>query len=119
MCKIKKCTVIYIQCLILGTGMVSSSIATVTIGGLNCGVTYTITAGGRLGRELVGPISTFGTAMGNCSSEPTPTASIPPSKIRDTCIKTNIRSVKFYCSLIPFILYVYHIRTYQELIIYI
>ena len=39
--KIKKCTLIYIQCIILETGSVSSSMATVTIGGLNCGVTST------------------------------------------------------------------------------
>ena len=101
MCKIKKRIVIYIQCLILGTGPVSSSMAIVTIGGLNCGVTYTITAGGRLGGELFGPISTFGTAMGNCFLETPPTASIPTSKKRDA----YIHSVKFYCSLIPLILY--------------
>ena len=35
--------------------------ATVTVNGLMCGVTYTITAGGMLNGELVGPMSSHGT----------------------------------------------------------
>ena len=35
--------------------------ATVTINGLACGVTYTITAGGTLDGQLVGPRSFHGT----------------------------------------------------------
>ena len=35
--------------------------ATVTINGLECGVTYTITAGGTLNGDLVGPRSSYGT----------------------------------------------------------
>ena len=90
----------YIQCLILGTGPVDSSMATVTIGGLNCGVTYTITAGGRLNEELIGPISTFETVMGNCSSETIPTASIPPSKKRDIN-KHSMNNMILYITYIP------------------
>ena len=35
--------------------------ATVTVTGLECGVTYTITAGGILNGDLVGPRSSHGT----------------------------------------------------------
>ena len=51
--------------------------ATVTINGLMCGVTYTITAGGTLNGELVGPRSSQGIAMGPCP--PRITATIIPT----------------------------------------
>ena len=42
--------------------------ATVTVNGLECGVHYTITAGGTFNGELVGPISSYGTIATNpCS----------------------------------------------------
>ena len=52
--------------------------ATVTINGLACGVTYTIIAGGTLNGDLVGPRSSHGTTMGPCpeiSSTTSPTVS--------------------------------------------
>ena len=39
--------------------------ATVTITGLECGVNYTITAGGTLDGDLVGPMSSHGTISTN------------------------------------------------------
>ena len=47
--------------------------ATVTINELACGVPYTITAGGTLNGELVGPRSSHGTTMGPCPPGVTPT----------------------------------------------
>ena len=40
---------------ITGTGATSSRVATVTVNGLMCEVEYTITAGGTLNGQLVGP----------------------------------------------------------------
>ena len=46
--------------------------ATVTVNGLECGVTYTITAGGTLNGDLVGPRSFHGTVTtGPCPSDMT------------------------------------------------
>ena len=39
--------------------------ATVTVNELECGVNYTITAGGTLDRDLVGPRSSHGTVATN------------------------------------------------------
>jgi len=43
----------------------------VTVNGLQCEVTYTITAGGTLNGRSVGPISSYGTiTTGSCPSCP-------------------------------------------------
>ena len=46
---------------ISGTAPIINGTATVTVSGLECGVTYTITAGGTLNEDLVGPRSSHGT----------------------------------------------------------
>ena len=78
------CTYIctYIHILFTHTGMAeinNNGIATVTIDGLECEVTYTITAGGTLNEALVGPRSSHGTVTsGPCPPPmPTPSASTP------------------------------------------
>ena len=43
------------------TAPVTTGMATVTFNGLECGVTYTIIAGGTLNGDLVGPRSSHGT----------------------------------------------------------
>ena len=45
--------------LISGSGSVINKTATVTVNGLQCGVTYTIIAGGTRNGDLVGPRSSF------------------------------------------------------------
>ena len=42
--------------------------ATVTINGLECGVTYDIKAGGTINGEFVGPVSPHGYINDSCSS---------------------------------------------------
>ena len=44
-----------------GTAPITNGMAIVTLNGLACGVTYTITAGGTLDGDLVGPRSSHGT----------------------------------------------------------
>ena len=44
----------------LGNALITNGMATVTIDGLACGVTYTIIAGGTLDGDLVGPRSSHG-----------------------------------------------------------
>ena len=41
----------------VGTAPITNGMATVTVNGLECGVTYTITVGGTLNGDLVGPRS--------------------------------------------------------------
>ena len=48
-----------------GIAPVTNTMATVTVDGLECGVTYTIIAGGILNGELVGPRSSHGTIATN------------------------------------------------------
>ena len=50
--------------------------ATVTVNGLACGVTYTITAGGILNGDLVGPRS----SLGNITTAPCALASTQSGK---------------------------------------
>ena len=45
---------------ILGTAPITNGLATVTLNGLACGVTYTIIAGGTLNGDLVGPRLSLG-----------------------------------------------------------
>ena len=45
----------------LGNALITNGMATVTIDGLACGMTYTIIAGGTLDGDLVGPRSSHGT----------------------------------------------------------
>ena len=58
------CTSIIIQLhnviYILGTALITNRMATVTINGLQCGVTYNITTEGMLNGVLVGPGSSHG-----------------------------------------------------------
>ena len=55
---------------------ITNGMAVVTVDGLMCEVTYTITAGGSLNGTLVGPRSFHGTiTAGSCPlPKPTPTA---------------------------------------------
>ena len=48
-----------------GIGPVTNTMATVTVDGLECGVTYTIIAGGTLNGDLVGPRSSYRTITTN------------------------------------------------------
>ena len=54
---------------ISGSSPITNGMATVTVDGLECGVTYTIIAGGTLNGDLVGPESSHGTVTtGPCPS---------------------------------------------------
>ena len=46
--------------IVSGIAPITNGMATVTVNGLECGVTYTIIAGGTLNRDLVGPRSSHG-----------------------------------------------------------
>ena len=48
-----------------GIAQVTNTMATVTVNGLECGVIYTIIAGGILNGDLVGPRSSHGTIATN------------------------------------------------------
>ena len=69
-------------CTYLGTALVTNMMATVTIDGLICGVTYTIIAGGTFDGLLVGPRSSHGTTTGPC----------PPIIITTIAIITSMTS---------------------------
>ena len=70
--------------------LITNGMATVTINGLMCGVTYIITARGTLDGNLVGPRSSHGTAMGPCPPRITPTI-VPTTSI--TGRKTYVSNV--------------------------
>ena len=53
----------------LGSAPITNGMATVTINGLECGVTYTIIAGGTLNETLIGPRSTHGNIFQCCLEE--------------------------------------------------
>ena len=53
---------------ISGTVPITNGTATVTVSGLECGVVYTITAGGTLNETLVGPRSSHGNVKVPCVS---------------------------------------------------
>ena len=60
---------IYVCIYISGTAPAINGMATVTVNGLQCEVTYTIIAGGTLNGDLVGPRSSHGTiTAGSCPS---------------------------------------------------
>ena len=77
---------------------VTNGIATVTVDGLQCEVTYDITAGGTLNGALVGPRSSHGTiTSGPCLADmpipsvPTPSmngTSVPTPSMNDTSVAT-------------------------------
>ena len=69
-------------CTYLGTASVMNTMATVTIDGLACGVTYTIITGGTLDGDLVGPRSSHETTTGPC----------PPMIITTTATITSMTS---------------------------
>ena len=55
-----------------GNAPITNGTATVTVNGLECGVTYTITAEGTLNGSLVGPRSSYGSiTTGPCSGDMT------------------------------------------------
>ena len=57
-----------------GTATIINGISTVILNGLTCGVEYTITAGGTLHGQLVGPRLFYGTiTAGPCSPKITST----------------------------------------------
>ena len=62
-----------------GTATITNRMATVTINGLQCGVTYNITAEGMLNGTLVGP----GSSHGSISAGPCPV-------IASACIRTYV-----------------------------
>ena len=68
--------------------------ATVTINGLACGITYTIIAGGAFNGELVGPRSSHGTINGSCPTVVTPTI-VPTTSMTG---KENIRTSTELCT---------------------
>ena len=51
---------------ISGSTPITNGTATVTVNGLECGVTYTITAGGALNGDLIGPRSYVATFSDTC-----------------------------------------------------
>ena len=53
---------------ISGNASITNGIATVTVNGLECGITYTIIAGGILNGDLVGPRSSQGSITELCLS---------------------------------------------------
>ena len=53
---------------ISGNASITNEIATVTVNGLECGITYTIIAGGILNGDLVGPRSSHGSITELCLS---------------------------------------------------
>ena len=55
---------------------ITNGMATVTIDGLECEVTYTITAGGALNGTLVGPRSSHGNITSGPCPPPMPTPSV-------------------------------------------
>ena len=58
-------------CWILGTAPITNGVAIVTVNGLQCEVTYTVTAGGTLNGDLVGLRSSYGTiTAGPCPTCP-------------------------------------------------
>ena len=59
-----------------GMAVVTSGMATVTVDGLECEVTYNITAGGTLNGALVGPRSSHGTVTSGPCPLPIPTPSV-------------------------------------------
>ena len=60
---------------ISGTGPATNRVATVTVDGLECGVTYTITTGGTLDGDLVGLRSSHGNINTGPCPEISPTVS--------------------------------------------
>lgn len=81
---------------IVGTAPMFNGIATVTVNGLECGVTYTITAGGTLNGDLVGPRS----SQGNITVGPCPMCPVPGTHLHTTVIEGNlsltVRNITFY-----------------------
>ena len=59
-----------------GMAVVTNGMATVTVDGLQCEVTYDITAGGTLNGVLVGPRSSHGTITSGPCPLPMPTPSV-------------------------------------------
>ena len=60
-------SILYFTLKFLGTAPITNGIAIVTVNGLECGVTYSIIAGGTLNGDLVGPRSSHGNInMGPC-----------------------------------------------------
>ena len=80
----------------IGMAAITNGMATVTIDGLECEVTYTITAGGTLNGILVGPRSSHGNiTSGSCPPPmPTPSVSTPSVNGKEeihTYIHTYVR----------------------------
>ena len=79
--------------IIIGTARITNRSATVTVNGLQCGVTYTIITGGTLNGGLVGPRSSHGSVTtGPCpviSSTISPTMSPVATLSTNTCKNTT------------------------------
>ena len=71
--KVNLCICIYTH---TGMAVVTNGMATVTIDGLECEVTYTIIAEGTLNGALVGPRSSHGTITSDSCPPPMPTPSV-------------------------------------------
>ena len=67
---------------------ITNGMATVTVDGLECEVTYDITAGGTLNGALVGPRSSHGTiTSGPCPLPmPTPSVETPSMSGKEICM---------------------------------
>ena len=85
-----------------GTAPVSNVVATVTVTGLECGVTYTITAGGTLNGDLVGARSSSGTiTTGPCPIKTTGAFAYDVFTLHvHVAMYTCYSSSKFLCPLI-------------------
>ena len=55
--------------MISGNASITNGIAIVIVNGLECGVTYTIIAGGTLNGNLVGPRSSYGIVNKTCLTQ--------------------------------------------------
>ena len=59
-----------------GIAPITNGISTVTINGLACGVTYNITAGGKINGQFVRPRSSLGTITAGPCPPPVPTTTV-------------------------------------------
>ena len=64
-----------------GTAPITNGMATVTVAGLKCGVTYTIIVGGTLDGQLVGPRSSHGTVTAGPCPPIITTTSVPTTSM--------------------------------------
>ena len=74
--------------------------AAVTVNGLECEVTYNITAGGTLNGDLVGPRSSHGTITAGYCPQVMTTATSPTTTITSSLTTTAINGKKTYVCIV-------------------